>query len=244
MCMGCKCHEKICQRCFKAGDVRKCPMCRKGKAHPNVDRKWLRRKWKAAGTQPCLGCDKAVAYKSLHKHENKCIKYRNWIDELYEEDARMRRIQADKHAKAVTEMEERIDIQAEMIDELESQIEEMEDVCHEQDEELKTYSMEQTRLLRTLDSLAGPLCASIRQLDNFFNRISSARSTLRSSTARHLSRQTQGAAASSVVETEAAAGPDSPPQSPAQQPPPPLHQRVRVTTSRPGGSHEAEGGDA
>jgi hypothetical protein len=185
MSMGCKCQEKLCQRCFKAGDVRKCPTCRRGKSNPKVDRKWLRRKWKLGTTEACLGCAKEVATRFLHKHETKCIRFRDLMDSWMEEDARMRRLQAEANQVAASEMEARIEIQAEVMDQMETQIDELESVVRQQEEERRSYCTEQARLLRTLDSLTGPLYNSIRRLDTLYTKISSARAALRSAGARH-----------------------------------------------------------
>ncbi len=197
--MGCKCQEKLCQRCYKAGDVHKCPTCRRVKVNPKVDRKWLRRKWKLGTSEACLGCGKHVVTRFLHKHETKCIKYRDVMDGWMEEDARLRRLQAEADRATVSEMETRLDLQNEVMDGMENQIDELESVVKQQEDERKSYSTEQTRLLRTLDSLTGPLYSSIRRLDTLYTKISSARAVLRSSTARHDARRRRAIEAATQV---------------------------------------------
>jgi len=186
--MGCKCKEKICQRCVKTGEVHKCPTCRREKIVPKVDRKWLRRNQNSVLCQKCPGCEKSVVTRMLHSHETKCVKYRDLMDMNMEEDARMRRVQADQHLKMMTEMETRADIQNEVLDQMETQLDEFDALVTHQETERKAYSIEQARILQTMDTLASPLYHAIRNLDKLYSKISSARAFLRASTARHYER--------------------------------------------------------
>lgn len=241
MSMGCKCQEKLCQRCFKAGDVHKCPTCRRGKSNPKVDRKWLRRKWKLGTTEACLGCAKDVVTRFLHKHETKCLRYRDFMDNCMEEDARMRRLQAEATMVAVSEMETRIEIQGEEMEHMETQIDELESVVRQQEEERRSYCTEQARLLRTLDSLTGPLYNSIRRLDTLYTKISSARAALRSSRTRHeMLRRRVIETATQVPLSSEANGPETSPEPlppPYHSPRQNLHHRlVMVETGQSYGS--------
>lgn len=116
----------------------------------------------------------------LHKHEKKCTKFRDYIDGLHHEDARMRRIQASQTEKEMAEMETRVDLQVDMIDQLEDEIERHEDNETRHLQEKKAWSMEKTKILRTLDSITGPLYTLVRELDTIYTRASSAHAALRS----------------------------------------------------------------
>lgn len=186
--MGCKCKEKICQRCVKTGEVHKCPTCRREKSVPKVDRRWLRRSQNSVLRMECLGCEKSVVTRLLHSHEMKCVKYRDLIDMNMEEDARIHRVQANQHSQIMTEMETRAEIQNEVMDQMEVQLDELDALVTHQETERKAYSNEQARILQTMDSLASPLYNAIRNLDRLYTKISSARASLRASTARHHAR--------------------------------------------------------
>lgn len=230
MSMGCKCEERCCQRCFKTGDIRKCPTCRHAKKHPNVDRKLLKREWKAISSQAsCLGCEKTMSARHLHKHENKCVLYRNRMDADYQEDIRLRRKQAAETEVSMVEMEARLDLQADMIDDMEEQMEEMETMAKQQEEQRQAYCTEQAKQIRLLDSISGPLYAAIRSLDVLYSRISTQRCSLRSSRAHHQLRRRQS---TSTTRFQSLDGPRaSPTPSPHQSHPLSLPEPVLVNDS-------------
>ncbi len=185
MSMGCKCQERLCQRCFKVGDVTKCPTCRKYKKQPKVDRKLLRKEWKQGALIKCLGCEKEMYARHLHRHETRCPKYRDVVQGMFEEDLRARRIQDNRNEQAMAEMEARLDIQADTIDELEDQVEELERTSKKQEEERQLYMLEHGRLLRSLETFMDPIVANMRSLENVYSRMSQAACSLRASRAHH-----------------------------------------------------------
>ena len=189
MSFGCKCKEKCCRRCVKTGDLTKCPACRREKIVPKVDRKLLKRERALGSRMACLGCDKCVATRLLHKHEEKCVKYRDVMDLKMEEDARMRRVQAAQNAAVVAEMETRLEIQGDVMDQMSTQIDELDALVTHNDSETHVYRNEQARILSTLDGLASPLYTAIRTLDRLYTKIASARAALRASTVRHEARR-------------------------------------------------------
>lgn len=237
MSMGCKCQERLCQRCFKVGDVHKCPTCRKPKKQPKVDRKWLKREWKQGQLVPCLGCEKEVYSRYIHKHEMRCTKYRNLIHNLFEEDMRMRRVQNEQNQTKITEMESRLDLQSDLIEDLEEQVEDLQQLTQRQEEERQLYVVEHSRLLRSLQTLMGPLYASLRSMDSVYTRVSQATCSLRASRAHHQllrRQQSQNHHHQPMEEEHAAPVPPPPPpfsytntfpgitiMPPAYQPPPP-----------------------
>jgi phage shock protein A len=160
-------------------------MCRREKHTPKVDRKWLKLKRKLDSSKVCLGCDKAVVTRLLHKHEEKCVKYRDLMDGKMEEDARMRRVQAEQYRATATDMETRLEIQSDVMEQMETQIDELDALVTHLDTERQVYRSEQARILNTMDSLASPLYSAIRSLDRLYAKISSARASLRASTSRH-----------------------------------------------------------
>jgi hypothetical protein len=146
----------------------------------------------------CLGCEKTMSARHLHKHENKCTLYRNRMDADYQEDIRLRRKQAEETEVSMVEMEARLDLQADMIDELEDQMEEMETMAKQQEEERQAYCAEQAKQIRLLDSISGPLYAAIRSLDVLYSRVSTQRCSLRSSRAQHQLRRRQSTSTSTT----------------------------------------------
>jgi uncharacterized coiled-coil protein SlyX len=185
MSMGCKCQERLCQRCFKLGDVTKCPTCRKFKKQPKVDRKLLRKEWKQGHLAKCPGCEKEMYARYLHRHETRCPKYRDVIQGLLEEDLRVRRVQNDRTEQTMAEMETRLDIQADTIDELEDQVEALERTSKRQEDERQLYVLEHGRLLRSLEAFMGPVFANMRSLEDIYSRMSQAACSLRASRAHH-----------------------------------------------------------
>ena len=119
MAMGCRCKHKICQRCVQVGDVKRCPTCRKPRRRPVVDRKWLKREWRnaAQNLQPCPGCRKSVAVRYLHKHEQRCVKYRDQFDAQYLEESLLLRRQAATDEATIAVLESRLNAQADTIEE-------------------------------------------------------------------------------------------------------------------------------
>ncbi len=227
MSFGCKCKDKCCQRCFKAGDIRKCPTCRREKRTPKVDRKWLKRKRKLDSSKACLGCGKCVVTRLLHKHEEKCVKYRDVMDSKMEEDARMRRVQAEQSAVAVAEMETRTEIQGEVMDQMETQIDELDALVTHHHTENQVYRNEQARILNTMDALASPLYNAIRSLDRLYTKISSARAALRASTARHDLRRRRAIERTTQVSVPGEDAEDAEEHGTSLAPPPPPHHSPR-----------------
>lgn len=185
MSMGCKCHDRLCQRCAKVGGVTKCPTCRKYKKQPKVDRKLLKNEWKQGNLMPCPGCKKDVYTRYLHRHETKCPKYRDVIQKLFEEDLRVRRIENERNEKAMADMESRLDLQADTIDELEEHVDELERLSKRQEEERQLYVIEHGRLLRSLESIMSPLFTNMRSLETVYSLMSQAACSLRTSRAHH-----------------------------------------------------------
>lgn len=191
MSMGCRCSQRVCQRCVKTGDVTKCPTCRKHKKQPNIDRKHLKKQSKSSIHKDCLGCLQTLPVRQLHKHEAKCTKYRNMIDGMNEEDARLRRVQAQENEVSMVEMEARLDLQADIIDDYEDQVEDLEHMIKQHEDERKVFVAEQARHLRTLDSISGPLYTAVRALDTLYGKIANARCCVRASRANHQLRSRQ-----------------------------------------------------
>lgn len=185
MSMGCHCQERLCQRCFKVGGVTKCPMCRKFKKQPRVDRKLLKKEWKQGSTIKCLGCEKDVIVRYLHRHETRCPKFRDKVQAMFEEDLRMRRVQTEKNEKAMADMEARLDLQADTIEELEDQVEELERLSRHQEEERQLFVVEHGRLLRTLEGFVSPMFTNIRSLEALYSRMNQAACSMRASRAHH-----------------------------------------------------------
>jgi uncharacterized coiled-coil protein SlyX len=153
MAMGCQCKDRICQRCVHVGDVRRCPSCRKPRRRRVVDRKWLKREWRNAPLEPCLGCHKAVYPRYLHKHEQRCVKYRDMFDALFHEDATLLRQQSELQQAAIADLESRVDAQSDTIEELSAHVEDMEVIIETQEEERRLYRIEQSRTIRAMDAL-------------------------------------------------------------------------------------------
>ena len=185
MTMGCSCTERLCQRCSKIGDVTKCPTCRKYKKKPRVDRKLLKSSWKAGDLIKCLGCSREVYSRYLHRHETRCPKYRDAIQALFEEDLRVRRVQCERNENAMADMEARLDIQADTIDELEDQVEELERLSQRQEQERQLYVLENGRLLRSLESFMAPIYTNMRSMEAVYSRMSQTATSLRASRAHH-----------------------------------------------------------
>lgn len=172
MTMGCKCSDRVCQRCVKIGDIHKCPQCRKPKKVPTVDKAWLKTMWRKGDPTTCLGCNRDVHPRSIHKHERKCVKYRAMMDKLFEEDIAMRRVQADTHRRQIEELEDRVEFQNELIDDLEDRLE------HQKVQTQRTNA-EQGRVLNTLDSILQPLFMGVRSLDGIYTQLYHTRTALR-----------------------------------------------------------------
>jgi nucleotidyltransferase/DNA polymerase involved in DNA repair len=157
-----------------------------------------------------------------------------------EEDARMRRVQAEQNAVVVAEMETRMEIQGEVMDQMETQIDELDALVTYHDTEHQVYRNEQARILNTMDSLASPLYNAIRSLDRLYAKISSARAALRASTARHdmrrrraIERTTQvsvGGGGERELEHEASLAPLPPPP---HRSPPRQHLQLPPATVAP-----------
>lgn len=126
-----------------------------------------------------MGCFKDIASGQLHKHERRCQKFRDYMDALHTEDARMRRLQASAAEKQIAEMESRLDLQVDLIDELEEQLEELEESERQYEIDRQAARVEQTKLLRSLESVTGPLYGIIRSLDTMYTKVASVNATLR-----------------------------------------------------------------
>ena len=177
MSMGCRCRERICQRCVSIGNIQKCPTCRKVRAKPKVDRRMLQtyREQEAA----CLGCGQALLACRLHAHEKRCNRYRSHIDALFLEDVRARRRQADEDERRMSDMQWRMGVQQETIQELEEHIDDLEQSVAKQEDERRLYAAEQSEVLRQLDSLAGPLHTTFKRLELICLRFTKLRASVR-----------------------------------------------------------------
>jgi len=226
MAMGCQCRERICQRCVNIGEVHKCPTCRKVRSNPKVDRRTLHafREREAA----CLGCGKAFLARQLHGHEARCARYRSYIDALFLEDVRARRRQADEDEQRMDDMQWRMGVQQETIQELEEHIDDLEANVAKHEGERRLYAAEQTELLRQLDSLAGPLHTTLKRLELICLRFSKVRGSLRRQRVMHqLNRRRP--AASSPPPRGAPTTPTGPPGSASLPGPPPSPYRTPPT---------------
>lgn len=206
--MGCQCVDRVCQRCHRCGDVRRCPQCRKHRKTPTVDRGWLRATWRQLAVAACLGCNRDIAARHLHKHEKRCVKYRAMIDAAFEEDLRMRRVQAEDHRRRITELEDRVDLQEDLIDDLDDRVDGLR-------EENRALTAEHARVQHTLDTVLQPFFVGVRSLEGIYSQVFMARQGLRG-----LRRANSMTGAVAAI-TGRPAGPPRAPQSRAPLPPSP-----------------------
>lgn len=199
-----------------------------------MDRKWLKREWRNAPQQlqSCLGCHKSVTCRYLHKHEQRCVKYRDQCDAHFLEESSLLRRQVTADEATVAALEVRVSAQADTIEDLEDHVEELESIIERQEEVRRIYHMEQGRTLRTVEVI--------------LSRLTNARQFLRTAQSRHrvIMQEADDAGRNAdadadddvVIPRDALQLQRDAPRSPSPSPPPQTRNRNRNHQPGPGRS--------
>ncbi len=225
MSMGCSCATRVCRRCVLFGEVISCPTCRKVKRKPTIDKTFLHDLAQQTSTTPCLGCKHAISNDSLQRHEKECQRYRTYLEGMNREDLKTyqtiaKRCQADK-----AELNERIDLQADTIADLEEELNHTDAVIQTHELERQLYVAEQRTIIKTLQSIHRPLDTLTRRIQDLQNKIQNLRSTVIASGQIHQTvtrKRRRLDNLGEIITALTGSDPDEPPASPARDQASPL----------------------
>ena len=157
--MGCSCAHHMCRMCVELGEVIACPTCRKRRSSPTKDRKWLSTymEWYGHKTVACPGCKKEIAPSRLKAHERSCPSYRDHVDQMIKDDRTHYRSRANRVEKDNQELENKIQLQNNLIDELEDECDELEAMADRAEIERKWYQTESVELTKKINKALRPL---------------------------------------------------------------------------------------
>jgi uncharacterized protein YoxC len=159
--MGCQCSERICRWCVQVGKVVHCPICRKHKRKPVIDKKWKKAKLQehvAADTVlACLGCDSLLPVSQISSHEHACLKYRDFTEALHIETFQLYRDRANNYELEVRELNDRMSLQEQEIEDLEDTCDDFKMTLAVVEAEKRVYAFEQQSVLTALNKITRPL---------------------------------------------------------------------------------------
>lgn len=185
--MGCRCNNRVCRHCVETGEVKNCPTCRKRRAQPSMDRRWFQTflEWYGHKTLPCVGCDRAVVMEALRCHERSCPKYRDYLENMLSENTAVYKIRASKMEEENKELEERVEVQNESIEELEEECHHLECLIQTHEMERQLYDFEGAEMTKLITHALRPLNQVASKVTMAVERLTKVREMLQSSRKGH-----------------------------------------------------------
>lgn len=167
--MGCNCRERACRFCVRCGDLQSCPLCRKRRKHPTVDRQWMAAYAQSPSYVPavaCIGCQQEVATARLRSHERRCPSYRDYAENLLRQECETQKTKATTLEQKHQELEEQVDLQGSLIEELEGSCSSLGALVmiHQMEEVL--YRRDTGACTQTLFRIASALRSASRRLQS------------------------------------------------------------------------------
>lgn len=174
--LGCACSNKVCKQCVTTGNITACPTCRKTKRNPVPDNKWKRRKLSEDGDDllECFGCKTTLPAYYIEEHERTCTKCRDVLETELETRFVTYRDRAATYEGEIDELNDRINYQAEQIDELELVTQGVHVALSYIDAERKAFNAEHNKIVRTINRIQKPLKTvinKVNQLDDELERL-------------------------------------------------------------------------
>ena len=185
--LGCTCVERVCRLCVQVGDIVNCPTCRKYRRKPKIDAKWKRKRLTQVATEvgACLGCSEEFSLSQLWNHESTCAHYRNHVENIYLENFKLYRDKASSYEQDIQEMNERLALQEQEIDNLEEYCDSYKVMTATYEAEKRVYVFEQQNVLATLTKLGRPLQNLTKRLHDIQSTVDDLKSQIRASRENH-----------------------------------------------------------
>lgn len=187
--MGCQCSERVCKWCVSIGKITQCPICRKHKRKPVVDEKWrkehLKQDTEHEMNERCLGCNETLPVAQTRNHERTCTAYRDYIEKTYMESVELYRDQANQYETEIKEMNERMNLQEQEIDDLEDSCDGYKMMAAVYEAEKRVYAFEQQNMIGALSRLSRPLQTLGKRVQDMQKTIDDLKNQLRDSRQNH-----------------------------------------------------------
>lgn len=135
--------------------------------------------------EACSGCDKRLSLSQLSKHERSCAAYRDSLDRTYLEQFHLYRDRANNYEEDIREMNDRMDLQLEEIEDLEDRCEGYKISLAVYETEKRVYAYEQQNVLSKLNKLTRPLQMITKRLQDVQSTVDILKKQVRDSKENH-----------------------------------------------------------